>query len=92
MVALVNLYTILDVSIQQLAAGQAILALLVALAWYVSHPAHRRQLSATVDSDARGDERVVGVHHLVRAHRQIVPSSSLSDTLRPRASFLRSAQ
>jgi len=47
MVALANLYTILDVSIQQLAVGLAILPLLVALAWYVSHPAHRRQLSAT---------------------------------------------
>jgi hypothetical protein len=92
MVALANLYTILDVSIQQLAVGLAILPSLVALAWYVSHPIHRRRLSATVGSDARGDERVVGVHHLVRAHRQIVPSSSLSGALRPRASFLRSAQ
>jgi len=46
MVALANLYTILDVSIQQLAVGLAILPLLVALAWYVSHPLHRRQLSA----------------------------------------------
>jgi hypothetical protein len=45
MVALANLYTILDVSIQQLAVGLAILPLLVALAWYVSHPIHRRQLS-----------------------------------------------
>jgi len=33
-VALANLYTILDVSIQQLAVGLAILASLVALAWY----------------------------------------------------------
>ena len=46
MVALANLYTILDVSIQQMATGLAILPLIVALAWYVSHPAHRRQLSA----------------------------------------------
>jgi hypothetical protein len=46
MVALANLYTILDVSIQQLAMGVAILPFLVALAWYVSHPAHRLQLSA----------------------------------------------
>jgi hypothetical protein len=45
MVALANLYTILDVSIQQLAVGLAILALLVPLAWYVSRPAHRHQLS-----------------------------------------------
>jgi hypothetical protein len=59
MVALTNLYTILDVSIQQLAVGLAILALLLALAWYVSRPAHRRQLLATVGPDARGDERVV---------------------------------
>jgi hypothetical protein len=59
MVALANLYTILDVSIQQLATGLAILPSLVALAWYVSHPAHRRQLSARVGSDARRDERVV---------------------------------
>ena len=92
MVALANLYTILDVSTQQLAVGLAILPSLVALAWYVSHPAHRRHLSSKVGSDAHRDERVVGVRHLVRAHRQIVPSSSLSDTLRPRASFLRSAQ
>ncbi len=46
MVALANLYTILDVSFQQLAVGLAILPSLVALTWYVSHPAHRRQLSA----------------------------------------------
>ena len=46
MVALANLYTILDVSTQQLAVGLAILPLLVALAWYVSHPVHRLQLSA----------------------------------------------
>jgi hypothetical protein len=57
-VALANLYTILDVSIEQLAVGLAILPLLVALAWYVSHPVHRRHLSATVGPDARGDERV----------------------------------
>jgi len=59
MVALANLYTILDVSIQQLAVGLAILPLLVALAWYVSHPAHRRHLSPKVGSNARRDERVV---------------------------------
>ena len=46
MVALANLYTMLDVSIQQLAVGLAILPSLVALAWYVSHPVHRRRLSA----------------------------------------------
>jgi hypothetical protein len=59
MVALANLYSVLDVSIQQLAVGLAILPSLVAVAWYVSHPAHRRRLLATVGSDARGDERVV---------------------------------
>jgi hypothetical protein len=59
MVTLANLYTILDVSIQQLAFGLAILPLLVALAWYVSHPVHRRQLLATGGSDARRDGRVV---------------------------------
>jgi hypothetical protein len=48
MVALANLYTILDVSIQQLAVGLAMLPPLVALAWYVSHPIHRRRLSAAI--------------------------------------------
>jgi hypothetical protein len=46
MVALANLYTILDVSAQQIAIGLATLPLLVAMAWYVSHPIHRRQLFA----------------------------------------------
>ena len=46
--ALADLYAILDVPIEQLAAGLAILPLLVALAWYVSHPAHRRRLSAAI--------------------------------------------
>jgi hypothetical protein len=59
MVALANLYAALDVSIQQLAVGLAIFASLVALTWYVSHPAHCRQLSARVGPDARRDERVV---------------------------------
>ena len=45
MVTLANLYALSDWSIQQLAMGLAILPLLVALAWYVSHPAHRRRLS-----------------------------------------------
>jgi hypothetical protein len=53
MVALANLYTILDVSIQQLAIGLAILPLLVALAWYVSQPDHRRQLSAMPEQGRR---------------------------------------
>ena len=54
MVALANLYTILDVSIQQLALGLAILALIVALTWYVSHPAHRLQCR-----QPRADEALV---------------------------------
>jgi hypothetical protein len=44
--ALANLYALSDWSIQQLAIGLAMLPLLVALAWYVSHPIHRRLLSA----------------------------------------------
>jgi hypothetical protein len=52
MVALANLYTIVDVSIQQ-ALGLATLPLLVALAWYVSHPVHRRRLSI----GARAEDR-----------------------------------
>jgi hypothetical protein len=43
---LANLYTLSGWSIQQIAIGLAILPLLVALAWYVSHPAHRRGLYA----------------------------------------------
>jgi hypothetical protein len=46
MVTLANLYALSDWSIQQLAIGLAMLPLLVALAWYVSHPAHRRRLYA----------------------------------------------
>jgi hypothetical protein len=44
--ALANLYALSDWSIQQLAIGLVVLSLLVALAWYVSHPVHRRRLSA----------------------------------------------
>ena len=54
MVALANLYTLLDVSIQQLALGLAILALIVALTWYVSHPVHRLQCR-----QPRADEALV---------------------------------
>jgi hypothetical protein len=54
MIALANLYTILDVSIQQLAVGLAILPSLVALAWYVSHPVHRLQCR-----QPRADEALV---------------------------------
>ena len=48
MVTLANLYALSDWSIQQLAVGLAILPLLVALAWYVSHPVHRRRLSGAL--------------------------------------------
>jgi hypothetical protein len=44
--ALANLYAISDWSIQQIAIGLAVLPLLVALVWYVSHPVHRRRLYA----------------------------------------------
>jgi len=64
MVALENLYTILDVSIQQFAAGLAILPLLVGLAWYVSHPIHRRRLSAATP---RPDVRIPDDRKLKRA-------------------------
>jgi hypothetical protein len=54
MVTLANLYALSDWSIQQLAIGLAMLPLLVALAWYVSHPAHRRRLyAATPTPDVR---------------------------------------
>ena len=48
MVTLADLYALSDWSIQQLAIGMVALPLLMALAWYVSHPAHRRRLFATV--------------------------------------------
>jgi hypothetical protein len=53
MVTLANLYALSDWSIQQVAIGLAMLPLLVALARYVSHPAHRRQLS----TGARAEDR-----------------------------------
>ena len=54
MVTLANLYALSDWSIQQLAIGLAMVPLLVALAWYVSHPAHRRGLYvATPRPDVR---------------------------------------
>ncbi len=59
MIDRVRFYTILDVSIEQLAMGLALLPLLVALTWYVSHPIHRRQLRARAGSDPRGDGRLV---------------------------------
>ena len=68
MVALANLYTVLDVSIQQLAMGLATLPLLMALAWYVSHPAHRLQLSAA----SRGP----GARARVRSDRSLAKALS----------------
>jgi hypothetical protein len=53
MVTLANLYTLSDWSIQQVAIGLAMLPWLVALAWYVSHPVHRRRLS----TGARAEDR-----------------------------------
>jgi len=53
MAALASLYEISDWSIQQLALGLVLLPLLIALAWYVSHPAHRRQLSTGTPSGER---------------------------------------
>jgi hypothetical protein len=51
--ALANLYAISDWSVQQIAIGVAVLPLLVALAWYVSHPVHRRQLSTVAIAEDR---------------------------------------
>jgi len=54
MIALANLYALSDWSIQQIAIGLAMLPLLMALAWYVSHPDHRRSLYAdTSQPDVR---------------------------------------
>ena len=64
MVTLANLYALSDWSIQQLAIGLAMLPLLVALAWYVSHPAHRRRLYAATP---RPDVRVPNDRKLKRA-------------------------
>jgi hypothetical protein len=64
MIALASLYTMLDVPIQQFEAGLVILLLLVALAWYVSHPAHRRRLYAAT---SRPGVRVPNDRRLKRA-------------------------
>jgi len=55
--ALANLYAISDWSVQQIAIGVAVLPLLVALAWYVSHPAHRRRLFAAIPRSSVGNDR-----------------------------------
>jgi hypothetical protein len=57
MVTLANLYALSDWSIQQLAVRLAILPLLVALAWYVSHPVHRRRLFAAMPRPGVRDDR-----------------------------------
>ena len=62
--ALANLYAMSDWSIQQIAIGLAMLPLLLALAWYVSHPAHRRWLYAAIP---RPDVRVAKARKLKRA-------------------------
>jgi hypothetical protein len=64
MVTLANLYALSDWSIEQIAIGLATLPLLVALAWYVSHPAHRRRLFAAIP---RHDVRVPNDRKLKRA-------------------------
>jgi len=48
MVTLANLYALSDWSIQQIAIGLAMLPMLVALTWYLSHRAHRRRLFAAI--------------------------------------------
>jgi hypothetical protein len=57
MVTLANLYALSDWSVQQLAVGLAMLLLLVALAWYVSHLAHRRGLYAAIPRPGVRDDR-----------------------------------
>ena len=54
---LANLYTLSGWSIQQIAIGLAMLPLLLALAWYVSHPAHRRKLYAAIPRPGVRDDR-----------------------------------
>jgi hypothetical protein len=53
MAALTSLWEISDWSTKQLALGLVLLPLFVALAWYVSHLAHRRQLSNDTPSGER---------------------------------------
>jgi hypothetical protein len=57
MVTLANLYALSGWSIEQLVVGLAMLPLLVALAWYVSHPAHRRGLYAAMPRPGVLDDR-----------------------------------
>jgi len=57
MVTLANLYALSDWSIEQIAIGLAMLPLLVALTWYVSHPAHRRKLFAAIPRSGVRDDR-----------------------------------
>ena len=64
MLTLAKLYRMLDLPIEQLAAGLVILTLLLVLAWYVSHPIHRRRLSAAIP---RSGVRVADDRKLKRA-------------------------
>ena len=64
MATLANLYALSDWSIQLLAVGLAMLLLLVALAWWVSHPTHRRRLYT---ARSRPDIRVPNARKLKRA-------------------------
>ena len=57
MIALADLYALSDWSIQQIAIGLAMLPMLVALAWYVSHPAHSRGLYAAIPRPGVRDDR-----------------------------------
>jgi hypothetical protein len=57
MVTLANFYTLSDWSIQQIAIGLAMLLFVVALAWYVSDPAHRRRLFAAIPRSGVRDDR-----------------------------------
>jgi hypothetical protein len=57
MVTLANLYALSGWSIQQIAIGLAMLPVLVALAWYVSHPTHRRRLYAAIPRPGVRDDR-----------------------------------
>jgi len=57
MVTTAYLYALSDWSIEQIATGLAMLPLLVALAWYVSDPAHRRKLFAAIPRPGVREDR-----------------------------------
>lgn len=54
---MIGFWNVLDMSIQQLAAGLMILALLIALTWYVSRPVRRRRSLAPANPNPGGKER-----------------------------------